>query len=188
MRWRDRDRYPPPEGADIEEAEGGKLWRLKPRKIVRMSNVPVDPIAEAARIEAKQEAEVDRYIFEDLKARWLAEFGQSSSPKETDQPEPLQPPTIPEDLSEKLLDYRVEGHGVEDEITTEDLIADMKKDALATQDVIAKLSRERRRKFTELLNVEKAELRNKAKATGVSDAREADVDRLLNLFARVGEA
>jgi hypothetical protein len=111
-------------------------------------------------------------------------------PPPPDKPVPDDPVQLPPNPAEaKLSEYgEVGSDPVEEEITTDHLLTDMKKDALATQEVIAKLSRDKRRRFTELLNVEKAELRNKAKATGVSDAREADVDRLLNLFARVGEA
>lgn len=97
----------------------------------------------------------------------------------------------PNPAETKLSDYGPVGdEAAEREITSDHLIDTIRTDAIAAQEVIAKLSQDGRRRITELLNVEKVELRNKRNAGQASDAdleRLADVDRLLNLFARVGE-
>ena len=130
---------------------------------------------------------------EELKAALARAEAAEARVAELEAERPQQLPPNPAEA--KLSDYgQVHAPAapdpVEDEITTEHLLDAMKANPVTTQDVIAKLSRDSRRKFTELLNVEKAELRNKRNAgqsTAQDDEREKDVDRLLNLFARVGE-
>ncbi len=73
-RWKRVDRDPPPQSSEVEFAEGGKLWRHKPQKSVHSSNLPVDPVAEAARIDAKQEQQFEIHVMDVMKARYLAEF------------------------------------------------------------------------------------------------------------------
>lgn len=69
-------------------------------------------------------------------------------------------------------------------ITTDDLLA---ADDEAQTDVIGKLSRQRRKRFTELLNVELAELEQSRGGPKEDRKREAKIQRLLGVFARVGE-
>jgi hypothetical protein len=69
-------------------------------------------------------------------------------------------------------------------LTTDDLLS---VDDEAAADVVAKLSRQRRKRFTELLNVELAELQQSRDGPHEDRKREAKVERLLGVFARVGE-
>lgn len=69
-------------------------------------------------------------------------------------------------------------------LTTDDLIAE--SDEVAS-DVISKLSRDRRRRFTELLNVEMAELQLSRGGPKEDRKREQKIERLLGIFARAGE-
>jgi uncharacterized membrane protein YccC len=69
-------------------------------------------------------------------------------------------------------------------LTTDDLLS---ADDEAVADVVAKLSRQRRKRFTELLNVELAELQQSRDGPHEDRKREAKVERLLGVFARVGE-
>ena len=69
-------------------------------------------------------------------------------------------------------------------LTTDDLL---RADDEAVADVVAKLSRQRRKRFTELLNVELAELQQSRDGPHEDRKREAKVERLLGVFARVGE-
>jgi hypothetical protein len=72
----------------------------------------------------------------------------------------------------------------EEALTTDDLLA---ADDEAQTDVIGKLSRQRRKRFTELLNVELAELEQSRGGPKEDRKREAKIQRLLGVFARVGE-
>jgi len=116
--------------------------------------------------------------------RELAELKAKTQPDEEDA-RPL-PPVPSETL---MTDYGKVGQPdpVEEEITTEHLLDAMRTDADAAGDVIAKLSRDKRRRFTELLNVELAELQQLHGAAGENLERESDIEKLLGLFARVGE-
>ncbi len=69
-------------------------------------------------------------------------------------------------------------------LTTDDLLAE--SDEVAS-DVISKLSRDRRRRFTELLNVEMAELQLARGGPKEDRRREQKIERLLGIFARAGE-
>lgn len=69
-------------------------------------------------------------------------------------------------------------------LTTDDLIRE--SDEVAS-DVISKLSREGRRRFTELLNVEMAELQLSRGGPNEDRKREQKIERLLGIFARAGE-
>lgn len=75
----------------------------------------------------------------------------------------------------------------EEALTTNDLLAAMKDDAEIAQDVVSKLSRAKRKKFTELLNVELAELQQERQGPKEDRVRESDIEALLGLFARAGE-
>lgn len=78
-------------------------------------------------------------------------------------------------MDEKLSDW----DAVPDEasLTTADL----------TEEVIQKLTAAKRKKFTELLNVELAELQQERGGPREDLTREAEIEKLLGLFARVGE-
>jgi len=82
---------------------------------------------------------------------------------------------FPENLTDKLSDWDT----VQDEasLTTADL----------TEDVIQRLTAAKRKKFTELLNVELAELQQERGGPREDLPREAEIEKLLGLFARVGE-
>ena len=69
-------------------------------------------------------------------------------------------------------------------LTTDDLLGE--SDDVAS-DVISKLSRDRRRRFTELLNVELAELQLARGGPKEDRRREQKIERLLGIFARAGE-
>ena len=79
-------------------------------------------------------------------------------------------PSFPS-MNEKVLD-----HG-ESNLTLDQL----------TEDVIAGLTKAKRKKFTELLNVELAELQQEREGPRENLPREAEIEKLLGLFARVGE-
>lgn len=80
---------------------------------------------------------------------------------------------------EKLTDWDAEAA-----LTTDDLLGE--SDEVAS-DVIGKLSRDRRKRFTELLNVEMAELLLSRGGPKEDRKREQKIERLLGIFARVGE-
>lgn len=81
---------------------------------------------------------------------------------------------------ERLSDWGAVG----EDITTDDLLGE--SDEVAA-DVISKLSRDKRRRFTELLNVEMAELQLSRGGPKEDRKREAKIERLLGIFARAGE-
>lgn len=92
---------------------------------------------------------------------------------------------FPASLDEKLGDYAdVEA---ENALTTDDLFDLMGRDMDGAQDVIGKLSGHARKRFTELLNVELAELQQARGGKGENFKREADIEKMLGLFARAGE-
>lgn len=90
---------------------------------------------------------------------------------------------LPENLDEKLVDFGP----VEDEPTTDQLIKEMQEATDPTHDAVAQMTRAKRKKFTELLNVELAELQQARGTAGENLKREANIEGLLGLFARVGE-
>lgn len=85
-----------------------------------------------------------------------------------------------------MSDYGPVGMDEEAEaaLTTDDLLS-ATDDAVA--DVVAKLTRQKRKRFTELLNVELAELEQSRGGPKEDRKREARIQRLLGVFARVGE-
>ena len=272
MRWRDAGRHPPPEGADIEFAEGGKVWRFKPQKLVSLSNQPIDPVAEAKRRDAKQETQFTAHVIEVMKARYLDEFKAEADPdirdlmesdetfssarkrlpellnadpasnastdaslsieletaiesdddrlfSNTDGPEVAalrariaeleaereaqaaqQPIPDPLDLARainaRLLhkdddlnpqapsDWDMDGQGVVEAMPA---VSNVPPEIAALLDEGETLTRDVRRKLTERLNVELAELKNLRGLAGEDLKREAEIEKLLGLFARLGE-
>lgn len=89
--------------------------------------------------------------------------------------EPANAHNFPENLTDRLSDWDT----VQDEasLTTADL----------TEEVIQRLTAAKRKKFTELLNVELAELQQERGGPREDLPREAEIEKLLGLFARVGE-
>lgn len=83
-----------------------------------------------------------------------------------------EPHNFPANMSDKLVDWVEPG-----DLTTDQL----------TEDVIQKLTKAKRKKFTELLNVELAELQQERGGPHEDRSREAEIEKLLGLFARVGE-
>lgn len=92
---------------------------------------------------------------------------------------------FPASLDERLVDYG--DPAAEADLTTDDLLTSMRSDAAVTEDVVQRLSRAKRKKFTELLNVELAELQQERSGPKENLKRENEIEALLNLFARVGE-
>ena len=90
------------------------------------------------------------------------------------QPQP-DPHNFPANLSDKLSDWDTGAD--ENNLTTADL----------SEDVIQRLTKDKRKKFTELLNVELAELQQERGGPREALSREAEIEKLLGLFARVGE-
>ena len=78
-------------------------------------------------------------------------------------------------MNEKLIDYAPAVD--EADLTTADL----------TEDAIQRLTKAKRKKFTELLNVELAELQQERGGPREDLKRENEIEALLGLFARVGE-
>jgi hypothetical protein len=76
------------EGDDTCAISGARL-RLKPQKTVTIRSNPVDPVAEAARIDRKQEAEFTQHVIDVMKARYLAEF--DAEPVAEVKPAPIEP-------------------------------------------------------------------------------------------------
>jgi hypothetical protein len=102
-----------------------------------------------------------------LRAR-LAELEAENARLKT----PAEPHNFPANMSDRLTDWAEPG-----DLTTDQL----------TEDVIQKLTKEKRKKFTELLNVELAELQQERGGPREALSREAEIEKLLGLFARVGE-
>jgi hypothetical protein len=98
-------------------------------------------------------------------------------------PDPVEPEiapadfhNFPENLADPLSKWGEVG-GEEASLTTADL----------TEEVIQKLTAAKRKKFTELLNVELAELQQERGGPREALSREAEIEKLLGLFACVGE-
>lgn len=85
-----------------------------------------------------------------------------------------EPHNFPANLADKLSNWDVVA---EEDLTTADL----------TEEVVAGLSKAKRKKFTELLNVELAELQQERGGPREDLKRENEIEALLGLFARVGE-
>lgn len=88
-------------------------------------------------------------------------------------------------LDEKLADWV--DVKAEADLTTDDLLAAYKASPDEAEQVVRKLTRARRKRFTELLNVELAELQQERGGPGENLKREGEIESLLGLFARVGE-
>lgn len=129
----------------------------------------VEPEPEPAPAEPEPSADMLHELdaLKDLVAEQAAEIERLRN-----QPDPH---NFPVNLTEKLSAYG----DVADEasLTTADL----------TEDVIQKLTAAKRKKFTELLNVELAELQQERGGPRENLPREAEIEKLLGLFARVGE-
>ena len=96
-----------------------------------------------------------------------------------------EPHNFPANFSERLADW---GDPVAEEaLTPEDLIQSMRNDPAEAEMVVQKLTKAKRKKFTELLNVELAELQQERGGPREDLPREAEIEKLLGLFARVGE-
>ena len=158
----------PPEGAAVEYAADGRNWRLSPRKTVQVFQSAPDAEADAARRVAKQEQQFERHVIEWAKGQYLALF--EAEPEAPASPAPVEQPSLDAEAEAAL--------------TTDDLIAE--SDEVAS-DVISKLTRDRRRRITEQLNVELAELQQNRDGPKEDRKREAKIERLLGIFARAGE-
>jgi len=95
----------------------------------------------------------------------------------------------PNPAETKLSDYGEVGEeaDLEPDHLLDFMRADKSEDMADTGDIIAKLSSAKRKRFTELLNVELAELQQMRGAAGENLTRETEIEKLLGLFARVGE-
>ena len=108
--------------------------------------------------------------------------GPAVTPVSVPEPVPTPPAAPSEDahnFPENLADTLSDRDTVPDEasLTTADL----------TEEVIQRLTAAKRKKFTELLNVELAELQQERGGPREDLVREAEIEKLLGLFARVGE-
>lgn len=161
MRWRNVETFQPPEGADIETAEGGKLWRFRPQKHITLTNAPIDQQTEFARRAAKQDAQFTAHVIEVMKARYLAEF---------------------EEGAEKIVERVVEVPMLSPN-PVRHMIPDEIRNLMQEGESLSSA----KRRLTELLWVEQAELRNLRATDRENLKREAEIERLLGLFARLGE-
>lgn len=157
-----------------------------------------------AQLDAEQEAEFTRFVIAKLKEEWLSigcDHPDPSDPDLQQQNDSLKDQLseaqarialleaerkFPASLDEKLSDYAGDDDP-EKELTTGDLFDLMGSDPEGAQDVIGKLSGATRRRFTELLNVELAELEQSHGVKGENLKREAAIQKMLGLFARAGE-
>ena len=155
---------------DGSDPEGITHFRLKPQRTIERRNRAPDAESDAARLALKQDQQFERHVIEWAKGQYLAMFEEPDA-EATPAPEP-EPHNFPENMSDKLVDWDTEAS-----LTTADL----------TEDVIQKLTAAKRRKFTELLNVELAELQQERGGPREDLEREAEIEKLLGLFARVGE-
>lgn len=162
----------PPEGVDIEMTEDGLLWRSKPRKTVQVFQSAPDPEADAKHLAEKQEEQFERHVIEWAKGQYLAMFEQPDA-EATPAPEPAAPAWV--------------DTVAEQEVKTDDLLDLMRTDPASAEDVVQKFSKVGRKKFTELLNVELAELQQERGGPREALKRENEIEALLGLFARVGE-
>lgn len=105
---------------------------------------------------------------DDLRAR-LAELEAENARLKEPAPEPH---NFPANMSDRLTDWAEPG-----DLTTDDL----------TEDVIQKLTQAKRKKWTELLNVELAELQQERGGPREDLKREGVIEATLGLFSRVGE-
>jgi hypothetical protein len=121
------------------------------------------------RVNPKPEA-----TLEEIRAAYdvLASFDPDAEATPAPTPEPH---NFPANMSDKLSDWDTGAD--ENSLTTADL----------TEDVIQRLTKDKRKKFTELLNVELAELQQERGGPREALSREAEIEKLLGLFARVGE-
>ena len=122
---------------------------------------------------AIRQAEHDEWLMEQAANRALAKM----QPK-PENPEPPQEGhhNWPANMADPLSKWGEVG-GEEASLTTADL----------TEEVIQRLTAAKRKKFTELLNVELAELQQERGGPREDLSREAEIEKLLGLFARVGE-
>ena len=167
-----------------------------PRKQPAPEPVP-DPVQADAEIPSPEPAEVQPLEYPDepdpLSEALNAERARADRLQaELDALKAREPSPTPLPPHDELATTKLVGWGAppDPEVTSDDLLEFMQKDTgdfEATRDLIAKLSGDKRRRFTELLNVELAELQQKRGAAGEDLKREADIEQLLGLFARVGE-
>lgn len=151
-----------------------------PRKIITYGNTPLDPEAEARRIEAKQEAEMDRHVMDVMKARYLAEFDTAPEPE----PEaPLLPaPDAPREPAADPMEA-----GEREEIIS-GFIDILKTGRAAVEDTFRQMDADDRVKLFPLLNAELSRLNNQEALLGRSIPRKAEVESLIGILAKVGEA
>lgn len=93
-------------------------------------------------------------------------------------------PAFPEP-SDKMADW-VDVQAEED-LKTEDLLNLQRANGMEAEQVVQRLTRMKRKKFFELLNVELAELQQERGGPRENLKRESEIESLLGLFARVGE-
>jgi hypothetical protein len=124
---------------------------------------------EALSATAPRLAHIERWA-SDLRA--LAWDGEGDEPLIPELGPFSEPHNFPANMSDKLTDWAEPG-----DLTTDQL----------TEDVIQKLTKAKRKKFTELLNVELAELQQERGGPHEDRKREGVIEATLGLFSRVGE-
>lgn len=118
---------------------------------------------------------------------YLMEPAEEDLAKASEDPAPMlfdPPPAFPEP-SDKMADW-VDVQA-EEQLTTEDLLAAQRTNHIEAEQVVQRLTRMKRKKFFELLNVELAELQQERGGPKEDLKREGEIEALLGLFARVGE-
>lgn len=158
--------------ADLDRIARELEARLAEELAERVEPEPVavvepEPEPEPEPAPAEPEPVIDTSELDALRAR-LAELEAENARLKT----PAEPHNFPANMSDRLTDWAEPG-----DLTTDQL----------TEDVIQKLTKEKRKKFTELLNVELAELQQERGGPREALSREAEIEKLLGLFARVGE-
>jgi len=206
-RWNKTAQFPVPEGAEVELADDGALWRFKPQKQESLSNTPISEEDERRRVEAKQEEAFTKFVIDKLKEEWLSIGADEPASPDLDAPTEEQPEEDGADaetvlgpleaLKAKIDRVRetgsVDPSSVDDiePLTTNDLINMVADDppgsAVELEEAVRAIKGEARRRFSEQLNVELAELKNSRGMAGEDLKREQQVEYLLGLFARVGE-
>ena len=168
----------PPEGLEIELSNDGALWRSRPRKTVQVFQSAPDPEADAARLALKQEQQFERHVIEWAKGQYLALF--EAEPEAPASPAPSEEHKFPAP-HEKLTDWDVVG--------ANDAERGVLKAAMEEGESVGAA----KRRLYPILNEELSRLQNQEALLGAStpesvSARRKEVESLLGILARVGDA
>lgn len=206
----------PPEGVDVEMTEDGLLWRTKPRKVVQVFQSAPDPEAEAARIAAKAAQILSQSDWVEVThisgrrkaaAAWFdwrehvrdaARGKRLDIPAEPDRwdtsPPPAEPAPehrFPASLDEKLGDWDIPEEGAdnaEKQKIVSGFIDILKSGKDVADNTFRQMSADDRVKLFPILNNELSRLTNEEALLNKPIPRRGDVQSLLGILAKVGEA